>query len=498
MEDIRSVCYDALRILCCWLPYIILLAPGVIQWDTGDQLAQYFGLSVFGMKKGVIWDHHPFFDTYLYGWFASLGQTIFHSYIIGLFIYSVVQIIILSIALSWMLAYLGTKGTPRALLKGITAFFCFFPVIPICAMSIGKDFTNAVFTVIWGILFYKLIDSNLTLLKKPKFLVAFVLISLLNALSKKLGLYVIALCLLLVLIGHFRIQLKGAILAIIVCLTLTVNAILPLCVYPVLHIIPADAQATIAVPTQMMARAAHDHPTDISKNERYVVDNYLGNTWDVMAENYNPYIADPATGFMLKAKTSFSSFAKVWFSVGLRHPLSYLRGLTCLESGWLTFEGPSNIEEFPHPPYNHFSVKMRPSTSSSVNKDTFGQITTVSKPSPENELVDRLYTTLMGIPVLNVLFYTALWTTVFPCFILYYLWRKRNRAKRTNVIFYALPTLISALSLFACSTTLSTPSSGSSAMRYMYHLVLLLPAAIGLLSTICSKTTGNEDISAQC
>ena len=34
----KSKFKDSLRILAAWLPYIVLLYPGVLYWDTGDQL----------------------------------------------------------------------------------------------------------------------------------------------------------------------------------------------------------------------------------------------------------------------------------------------------------------------------------------------------------------------------------------------------------------------------------------------------------------------------
>ena len=79
-----------MRIFMLWLPYILLLYPGIMYWDTGDQVAQFFGISVFGQKPGQIWDHHPFFDTYLYGAFLWLSHAVTGSYIIGIFLHALV------------------------------------------------------------------------------------------------------------------------------------------------------------------------------------------------------------------------------------------------------------------------------------------------------------------------------------------------------------------------------------------------------------------------
>lgn len=64
---LKSVGHDALLLVVCWIPYLLLLFPGAIGWDAGDQLAQFFGVSAFSMPEGQIWDHHPFLDTYLWG-----------------------------------------------------------------------------------------------------------------------------------------------------------------------------------------------------------------------------------------------------------------------------------------------------------------------------------------------------------------------------------------------------------------------------------------------
>ena len=59
-------------IYACWAPLLVLLFPGVIWWDTRQQLLQHNGLPN-ALSGGVITDHHPVLDTYLYGWFTDLG-----------------------------------------------------------------------------------------------------------------------------------------------------------------------------------------------------------------------------------------------------------------------------------------------------------------------------------------------------------------------------------------------------------------------------------------
>ena len=40
-ENFIDILHDAGIILMFWLPYLLLLFPGVMYWDTGDQVAQF-------------------------------------------------------------------------------------------------------------------------------------------------------------------------------------------------------------------------------------------------------------------------------------------------------------------------------------------------------------------------------------------------------------------------------------------------------------------------
>lgn len=59
-------------IYACWAPPLVLLFPGVIWWDTRQQLLQHNGLPN-ALSEDVLTDHHPVLDTYLYGWFTDLS-----------------------------------------------------------------------------------------------------------------------------------------------------------------------------------------------------------------------------------------------------------------------------------------------------------------------------------------------------------------------------------------------------------------------------------------
>nr|WP_280925146.1 DUF6020 family protein [Bifidobacterium sp. ESL0784] len=513
-----AIAADASILLCCWLPYIVLLFPGVIHFDTGDQIAEYYGMPLYGMNAGKIWDHHPFLDTYLYGWFATLGKALFDNYNIGMYIYALLQAVGFAFGIAWLLAYLGQTNLNRRMLHVFAAFFCFFPVVPMCVMSIAKDTTSAMLFVPWAVMYCKLVDSKLELTRNPWFVAAFALDGLLVALTKKLGLYIVVLCLLALLIGKFAAKLKVAMVTLAVVLFVIVDMALPKFVYQHINVVPGTPEAALALPIQMMARAAYDHPDDISDEDRKAVDDYLEYSWDEISQNYDPWLAVPAIGWTVKGKVPVSRFAKAWLDVGARHPDSYLQGFFCLEAGWMTFDAFSvKDQKIPKP----VSVVMLPMTTSDTATYTYGMLQPHTPPTEASETVKQLYRTIVDTPGINIPFFMALWTAVLPGFVLYYLWRRRkeqrkkmlamsksdNAASRSDrvdadgrgnqlaasikaqtlsagrsLLLKCLPWLLTAASLYVCAESLSRPGRPSPT-RFVFQLVLLTPMVIGF---VCS------------
>lgn len=90
-------------IYACWSPLLVLLFPGVIWWDTRQQLLQYNGLPN-ALSEGVITDHHPVIDTYLYGWFTDLGRAL-GSVDAGVYAFCLVQAFLTACALAFAWRY---------------------------------------------------------------------------------------------------------------------------------------------------------------------------------------------------------------------------------------------------------------------------------------------------------------------------------------------------------------------------------------------------------
>lgn len=497
-ESWKASFLDCVRIMACWLPYLLLLYPGVMYWDTGDQVAQFFGIPAFGQPSGMIWDHHPFLDTYLYGAFIWIGHVLTGNYAFGVFLHALAQYAVMGVIIARWLVYLKTRGLHARVIRVITCFLCFFPMFPIMFASMSKDVTYAIVFMAWMLMFARLVDSELNLLKSPKFLVGFVLLSLLSSMTKKLGMYIVVFCLVIVVFGKFKAMLKTISIAICAFLIAIVSVILPKCYYPVANIKTAGAQAAYAMPIEMLGRAAHAYPNDVSVSEKAGIEQFLLYSWDQISEQYNPYIADTVTAYNTQENASTLLLFKAWLKIGVRHPLTYVNAFFALESGWITFSSDVTSINTPNQHGRNYAVQMDPTLVTQTNPDTFGKLMPNQNEQNRQKVVGSILSMLKNTPILNVLMYVAVWTAVVPAFVMYYLWRRRKESAIYVGIMQQLPYLVSVALLFVYAVSLQIEGDRADPTRYMFHALLLAPFAMGLLlSGLRHKMTGGKPQSAR-
>ena len=474
---------DAIRLFICWSPYLVLLYPGVLYWDTGDQLGQYFGISVFGQKPGVIWDHHPFFDTYLYGGIVSIGHRVFGSYQAGIFLYSLAQFCFVDFVLAMWLAYLSSRGVTKKLLTITTMFVAFFPVFPIMMVAMSKDITHTAIFMLWTLLFIKLVTGRMEKLRSIWFNIVFLGITLLASLTEKIGVYIIIVCILTAVFVQCKKRYKPMLVGLGAVSVLITNFVIPTYLFPVLHVIPGGPQAALAVPIQMTARASKYHHADITEDELKSVNGFLLNSWDELGQKYVQYISDPVTAYNVRNPNEQSGFLKAWLSIGLRHPFTYLDSFIAQESGWISFVGSSGADVPKHPDLT-VPLQTKIVTTTVINEDSFGRLMPNQDPNRMERLVANILSALMSVPVINSIFYVATWTAVLPIFFLFLLWKSRKRMSWANAVECA-PYIVSwlVLCVYPVSLTISQDST-----RYMFHLIMLFPMMLALATTFSSTT----------
>ena len=130
--------------LICWLPYIVSFYPIILSPDPSFQIKQFFGIPnkystyVNLIDPNVILtNHHPVIHTLLLGNCLKIGTLIGNDNF-ALFIYSFIQILVLSSVLSYTIKYMNNLKVPYKLKLLFLLICSFVPMFPFYSVSAIK------------------------------------------------------------------------------------------------------------------------------------------------------------------------------------------------------------------------------------------------------------------------------------------------------------------------------------------------------------------------
>ena len=98
----KSFLKNFLLLLVVWMPIIILSYPGNVCYDVIGQIEQGVGITTYSA-------HHPLLHTLIVGGLVELGFKLTGSYDYGLFVYVLIQAIMLASALAGTIWWLNKK-----------------------------------------------------------------------------------------------------------------------------------------------------------------------------------------------------------------------------------------------------------------------------------------------------------------------------------------------------------------------------------------------------
>jgi len=317
--------FSLIFMIICWLPYIISFYPAILSPDPSFQIRQYFGIpnkysdySVMIDPSVTITNHHPVVHTLLLGTCVKIG-TILNNVNIGLFIYSLIQIIVLSSTLAYTIKFLKDNNIRSNYLILMLLVYSFIPVFPFYSMSAVKD-------VIFGSLIIHYIITLYKLVKKDdiKFqnIIKVICLLILIILFRNNGIHTIALSFPLLLLIRKKWKYKLKILAIfifIIGFNFSYNSI----ILPYFRITPTSVREKLSLPFQQTARYVKEHNQDITEEEKEIIDKVL--EYETLAERYKPEIADPVKNKYNKYATNedLKKYFNVWFRELKKHPKTY-------------------------------------------------------------------------------------------------------------------------------------------------------------------------------
>ena len=467
----RSIALHALVMFALWFVYLVALFPGAMNWDTFYQIDQCY-------PDGTVWavpwaqtnsvveahfsDHHPIFDTLLYGLFARASDALFGTWNYGVFAFVVIQAALTALSFTVAIAYLVKNGAPSALAGALFLFFCLAPFYPLYAATMLKDSTSAPLFVIYMLMLVECARTRGDFFKENRAAVIwFVVIGLLLALTKKPGMYVVMASGVVLLFVYRRAW--KAFIAQVGVIVVVMMLVMPLVVFPLLDVIPGGKQEARGMLFQQTARFALLHPDEVTDDERAVIDRVIG--YDDLAERYDPFNSDPVK-FWYRYDTctgeDLTSYYGVWFAQGLRHPEVYVDAALVTAAPYIDFSG-------------ELAVHVNTGDVEHAGSPLVWQPQVLD---PLREAVVTVFGWLSSAPVIGLLFRTGTYAYLIPTFTFMVLLMRKSRY---------LPVFVPVfLSLAVC---LVTPMFHA---RYALPLIYVAPLLIGLCA-MRDEGSGEKD-----
>lgn len=355
---IRGIALTSLIIIVCWLPWMLFMWPANIGPDTVAQLVWWrtgkaWDPSSRQMLDGyAMSDHHPWFDTVLYGLFDDLGRITGIEWL-GLYLLSVLQTLFAAVALAVLLTYLcGRLGLSWRIGAAGLALYSLTPIFGRQMMSLVKESTNLPWFILFCVALMEYIrrssipstsdkDAATTTdtsvahnMRVDGWLIAALLgTALMCSLTRKISFYIVLGALVVTLV-FVRKRLITALMAVTL---VAANVIIPMVMLPALHAAPGGKQEIIGVTLQQSAYNLIHNGDTMSADDRKTVTDIFSCPIKDIRKNMSLGTVDAAKDcFNRKATTAqLVSYMKVWVKEGVKHPITYLKAVPYMAGPFL-------------------------------------------------------------------------------------------------------------------------------------------------------------------
>lgn len=324
--DKHPFLFSLIFMLLCYLPYIISFYPAILSPDPSYQIKQYFKIpnkystySVMLDPSVTITNHHPVIHTLLLGTCVKIG-TLINNVNLGLFIYSVIQILTLTSTLAYTIKFLKNQNINNNYLLLMLLVYSLVPAFPFYSMSAVKDVIFTSLIILYITKLYEFIKTDeITISNIIKTCILMILIIL----FRNNGIHTLALSFPFLLLLKKTKKYKYKIITLII-LFLGFNYTYNNIILPYFKITPTSIRETLSIPFQQTARYVKYHESEISDNEKEAIDKVL--EYDTLKERYKNEIADPVKNKYNKytTKEELKDYFKVWFIELLKHPKTYI------------------------------------------------------------------------------------------------------------------------------------------------------------------------------
>lgn len=302
-----------------FLPCALAFYPGLYCYDMVWQWAQF--------AEGIYSTHHPLIHTLFSGGVIELGKMLTGSYEKGLFIHSLVQLLILSGSMAFALRFLVKRKTRLWVVLTVGAFFLLFPFFPVLGISTTKD-------TIFGCLFLIVFVCICDMAAEHRFyrgwqLAAFLAAAVLMCLFRNNAVYglVVMLGVLILTFLVLKFHRKEGTWILHASGMILICIIASQCMFGVLerglHAAKGSSAEMLSVPMQQMARVYVRHQEELTSEERAEMTRFFD---EGMLLKYKYYVSDPVKAGMDMEyfNDHKGDFVRLWMQLGRKFPGEYL------------------------------------------------------------------------------------------------------------------------------------------------------------------------------
>ena len=326
-------------------------------------------------------------------------------------------------------------------------------------MSLAKDTIATPFFVFFSIMFCEIWRKRGTSLASPLFDVLLIDNILIASVTKKTGMYIIVLSLLLLAFAVRTWLVKAGVIVIAAIPYLVVGVIAPTFILPALHIERGENSEVLAVPLQQVANVVHNHPSSLNNEDLDEIREIYQQEPERLQQEYCWYVSDPIKGQRIPPE-DVHRLGRFWLRQMAGHPNDMTAGWAGLSASWFSFDVFSKGK----PTQDDLTIL----SSSTHHHPGVDQFTAWPNHTKGGLAFGRFYEqTLLMLPVVNVLFQKALWASVLPFFLVFVSLRNKDWWR---MLILNMPIIATLLTLVAGPT-----SAYGEAVRYVLPLVYTIP-----------------------
>lgn len=440
-----------LLLMLAYIPVLLAVWPGFFSYDA--EMETYM---VFTDKYSA---HHPIAHVVLLGWIMKIMYKIIPSYNVGIAVYLLLQMLVVSFCFTYMLAYLKRIGVQKWIVNAGMAFLALFPTVSMFVCCTTKDVYFSAGLVLLSVLLLEMVQEEDVFWKSRKKKYLFVAALLLILLFRNNGLYAL-LVFLPIFVWVCRKYWKKWLL--LLGFTALFFVIFQTALHGIFHVKPGPKAEMLCVPMQQLARAHQEAKECFSQEELEVMYTLIP---EVILQNYKPKLADSVKVNFLEDnfKAEPQKYIDLWVRIGLKRPDIYINSFLMNTYG---FWYPDTIIDA------YTGVKLADSFCGESSYFFFE----TERPGMRHSLIpplEEFYRKIsleiyqQKVPALSMLFSMGFWKWVY-LFMLAFLWKTGCRKQ----CFAFVPMM-----LVYCTVLLGP----TAIIRYVLYFFFAVPLVLALL-----------------